>query len=172
MRPGQLYGYRVHGPYDPARGQRFNPRKVLLDPYARAIGRDLEYADEVFGYTLGHKDGDLSLDERDSAPRVPWHKSIIYELHVKGFTKLHPEVGEVDEDGKRASSDTLLILVNAHHEKIPFVLADFRPDRTWERVFDTARPSEADGRFAAGEIYPLEGRSLAVFRGRGTGGTA
>ena len=112
--PGQLYGYRVHGPYDPPQGQRFNPHKVVMDPYAKLIGRDVQWAVEVFAYRLGDPEGDLSFDERDSAafaplavvidpaftwgddrpPRTPWHKTLIYELHVKGFTQLHPEVPE------------------------------------------------------------------------------
>jgi isoamylase len=114
VRPGQLYGYRVHGPHEPQAGHRFNPHKVLLDPYAKAIGRPLEWSDELFGYTIGHPRGDLSMDERDSAPfaplaevidtaftwgddrppRTPWHRTIIYELHVKGFTRLLDEVPE------------------------------------------------------------------------------
>jgi glycogen operon protein len=112
VRPGQLYGYRVHGPYDPAAGQRFNHHKLLLDPYARAVARPGRWADEMFGYRIGDAAEDLSFDERDSAPyaplgavvepaftwgddaapRTPWHRTIIYELHVKGFTKLHPDV--------------------------------------------------------------------------------
>ncbi len=112
--PGQLYGYRVHGPYEPAKGHRFNPHKVLLDPYSRSIGRELRWADELFGYRVGNEAADLGFDDRDSAPfaplsvvvdsaftwgddrppRVPWHKTLIYELHVKGFTKLHPGVPE------------------------------------------------------------------------------
>jgi glycogen operon protein len=112
--PEQLYGYRVHGPYEPAKGHRFNPAKVLLDPYAKAIGRDLRWDDSLFGYKLGDKAADLSRDDRDNAafaplaavvdtaftwgddrpPRTPWHKTLIYELHVKGFTELHPEVPE------------------------------------------------------------------------------
>lgn len=112
--PGQLYGYRVYGPYDPGQGHRFNPNKVLLDPYAKGIGRDVKWADEVFGYRLGDPEGDLSLDDRDSAayaplavvidpaftwgndrpPRTPWHKTIVYELHVKGFTQLHPALSD------------------------------------------------------------------------------
>ncbi|MGZ8444142.1 MAG: glycogen debranching protein GlgX [Candidatus Binatia bacterium] len=112
--PGQLYGYRVHGPYEPSQGHRFNPHKIVLDPYAKSIGRELRWADEVFGYRLGDPEADLALDERDSAPyaplavvidpaftwgddkppRTPWHKTIIYELHIKGFTQLHPGVGE------------------------------------------------------------------------------
>ena len=109
LRPGQLYGYRVHGPYEPENGHRFNANKLLLDPYAKAIGRPLQqWRPELFGYTLDHNDADLSFDKRDSAPyaplgmvmdtgfdwgrdkapRTPWHRTCIYELHVKGFTRL------------------------------------------------------------------------------------
>ena len=111
---GQLYGYRVHGPYEPAQGHRFNPNKIVLDPYAKSVGRDVRWADELFAYRVGDSQGDLSFDERDNAPYAPlavvidpaftwgddrqprtaWHKTIIYELHVKGFTQLHPEVPE------------------------------------------------------------------------------
>jgi glycogen operon protein len=114
VRPGQLYGYRVHGPYEPAAGHRFNSNKVLLDPYAKAIGRDLTWGDELFGYQVGHDDEDLSMDERDNAataplaavidtaftwgddapPAVPRHKMVIYEVHVKGFSQRHPDVPE------------------------------------------------------------------------------
>ncbi len=110
--PDQLYGYRVHGPYDPQSGHRFNPNKVVLDPYAKAIGRMIDWRDEMYGYRIG--DTDLSMDGRDNAeyaplaavvdqaftwgddlpPRTAWHKTIIYEVHVKGFTQLHPEVPE------------------------------------------------------------------------------
>jgi isoamylase len=113
-RPGQLYGYRVHGAYEPQAGHRFNPHKLLVDPYAKAIAGDIKWDDSVFGYSIGDERADLSFDERDSAPyvpkcvvvdpafswgndtrpRTPWHKTLIYELHVKGFTKLHPEVPE------------------------------------------------------------------------------
>src|SRR5580692_3104007 len=112
--PGQIYGYRVYGPYEPDKGHRFNPNKILLDPYAKAIARDTKWADELFGYKLDDPNADLSFDERDSAefaplacvvdtafvwgddkpPQVPAHKSLIYELHVKGFTRLHPEIPE------------------------------------------------------------------------------
>jgi glycogen operon protein len=114
LQPGQLYGYRVYGPYDPAHGLRFNPAKLLIDPYAKAISRTIEWNDTIFGYTVGDPAEDLSFDERDSAPfmprcvvpdgafdwgndhppRTPLHDSIIYELHVKGFTRLHPKVPE------------------------------------------------------------------------------
>jgi len=69
--PGQLYGYRVHGPYVPESGLRFNPNKLLLDPYTKAIGRPLTWADELFGYEVGDAGGDLSFDDRDSAPFAP-----------------------------------------------------------------------------------------------------
>src|SRR5580704_15378759 len=69
--PGQLYGYRVHGPYEPAKGHRFNPNKVVLDPYAKLIGRELKWADEVFSYKFGDPAVDLSFDDRDSAPYAP-----------------------------------------------------------------------------------------------------
>lgn len=114
VRPGQLYGYRMHGPFDPANGHRFNSNKVLLDPYAKAIGRDVRWADELFGYKFNDPKADLSMDERDSAPfaplgrvidtaftwgddrppRTPWHETIIYEAHVKGFSKINPHVPE------------------------------------------------------------------------------
>jgi glycogen operon protein len=114
IKPGQLYGYRVYGPYEPKRGRRFNPNKVLLDPYARAIGKNLQWHDSLYGYRIKDSKLDLSLDERDSAPyapraqvidtaftwgndqllRIPFHKTIIYELHVRGFTKLMPGVPE------------------------------------------------------------------------------
>jgi glycogen operon protein len=114
VQPDQLYGYRVHGPYDPAQGHRFNPNKIILDPYAKAIGRPLTWDDSLFGYKVGDPAGDLSFDERDNAaftplaavvdpaftwgddrpPRTPWHKTLIYELHVKGFTKRMPDVPE------------------------------------------------------------------------------
>jgi glycogen operon protein len=112
--PGQLYGYRVYGPYDPAKGHRFNSNKIVLDPYTKAIGRDVQWHDELWGYKIGDAGADLSFDERDSAPcaplamvldmaftwgddrppRTPWHKTVIYELHIKGFTQRHPGVPE------------------------------------------------------------------------------
>jgi isoamylase len=112
IKPGQLYGYRVHGPYEPENGLRFNANKLLLDPYAKAIGKEIVWDDALFGYTIGDEKEDLSFDERDSAPFAPlaividpafdwgddrppghsWHKTIIYEAHVKGLTMRHPEV--------------------------------------------------------------------------------
>ncbi|MDI1312808.1 glycogen debranching protein GlgX [Prosthecobacter sp.] len=115
LKAGQLYGYRVHGPYEPQNGHRFNSNKLLLDPYARAIGRPLkEWKPELFAYELGHEEKDLSFDSRDSAafaplgmvidpafdwgedkaPATPWYRTSIYELHVKGFTKLKDAIPE------------------------------------------------------------------------------
>jgi len=111
-RPGTVYGYRVYGPYEPAAGHRFNHNKLLLDPYAKAQVGSLKWGPEVYGYTIGAKDANLSFDERDSAPlmpkskvidsaftwmrdrapRIPWGQTIFYETHVKGFTQLHPAV--------------------------------------------------------------------------------
>src|SRR5256885_13992717 len=112
VRPGQLYGYRVYGPYDPERGMRFNSSKLLIDPYAKAIAGQVSWADEMFGYVVGGPQEDLARDFRDDAwgvpkaavidnafdwgndkrPGIPLHSSIIYEVHVKGFTKLCPDV--------------------------------------------------------------------------------
>jgi glycogen operon protein len=111
-RPGQFYGYRVHGPYEPQQGHRFNPSKLLLDPYAKAIHGRVQWSDALFGYSIGHPDQDLSRSDTDSASGMPkcvivdpafswgddmppataWHKTIIYELHVKGFTMRDPGV--------------------------------------------------------------------------------
>jgi glycogen operon protein len=113
LRPGQLYGYRIHGPYAPASGHRFNPDKVVLDPYAKAIGRPVRWHEyRMFGYRVGDPAEDLSRDERDNAdiaplgavidpaftwgddrpPRIPWHDTVIYEAHVKGFTRRMPGI--------------------------------------------------------------------------------
>lgn len=110
--PGTVYGYRAHGPYDPGNGHRFNPNKLLLDPYAKEVMGELEWNDALFGYTIGAEGDDLSFDERDSAPfmvkgvvqdptfdwsgeeaiRRPWTETIIYETHVRGMTMTHPKV--------------------------------------------------------------------------------
>ncbi len=112
IRPGALYAYRVNGPYDPAQGHRFNPAKALLDPYAKAIAGTLEWNDSFFGYRIGDPAGDATPYDRDSGPYLPksvvvdgtfdwgddrrpltrWSRTVIYEVHVKGFTRLHPEV--------------------------------------------------------------------------------
>jgi isoamylase len=114
VQPGQLYGYRVYGPYLPSEGHRFNPNKLLLDPYAKAIAGKLQWHDALFGYEIGHEQADLSFSKENSAPYIPkcvvideafdwqgdtppdipYHATIIYEAHVKGFTKLHPDIPE------------------------------------------------------------------------------
>ena len=112
VRPGQLYGYRVHGPYQPEAGHRFNPNKLLLDPYARAFEGQIKWSDAHFGYRVGNRREDLSFDRRDSAPgmpkcrvidpaftwgddhppMIPWQETVIYELHVKGLSQRHPQI--------------------------------------------------------------------------------
>jgi isoamylase len=121
LKPGQLYGYRVHGPWDPLNGHRFNPNKLLTDPYAKSIARLERWNDALFGYeipksgkisAMAYSDADLKMDTRDSAPyaplcavvddafiwgddkhpKTPWHRTIIYEAHVRGLTMRHPRV--------------------------------------------------------------------------------
>ena len=112
IHPGALYAYRVNGPYEPAQGHRFNPAKALLDPYAKAIAGSLEWQDAFFGYRIGDPAGDAAPYDRDSGPYLPksvvvdgtfdwegdrppltrWSRTVIYEVHVKGFTRLHPGV--------------------------------------------------------------------------------
>jgi isoamylase len=114
VQPGQLYGYRLDGPYDPSKGHRYNPSKIVLDPYAKSVARPLQWADEMFGYRIGDPAMDLSRDDRDNAifaplaavvdpaftwgddrpPRTPWHDTVIYEAHVKGLTQRNPSVPE------------------------------------------------------------------------------
>lgn len=114
LKPGQLYGYRAHGSYEPMNGLRYNPNKLLIDPYAKAISSPVRWNDALFGYIMGHPDEDLSFSETDSAPfaphsvvidpnfdweddrppKIPYHKTIIYETHIKGFTKTHPDIPE------------------------------------------------------------------------------
>ncbi|MCP5420232.1 MAG: glycogen debranching protein GlgX [Gammaproteobacteria bacterium] len=111
-RPGQLYGYRVHGAYAPELGHRFNPFKLLIDPYAKSLVGDLKWSDAHFSYRVASGKEDLSINHHDSAfgvpkcqvidpafswgddrpPRVPWHETVIYEMHVRGFTELHPGI--------------------------------------------------------------------------------
>nr|WP_285275522.1 glycogen debranching protein GlgX [Halopseudomonas bauzanensis] len=112
--PGMVYGYRVHGPYEPDAGHRFNPNKLLIDPYAKQLVGELKWSDRLFGYTIGSPDADLSFDDRDSAAHIPkakvidpaftwgrhthrytpWDQTIIYEAHVRGISMTHPAVPE------------------------------------------------------------------------------
>ena len=145
LQPGALYGYRVYGPYDPENGHRFNPHKLLIDPYARELEGDIEWNDAHFGYELGHEEKDLSFDTRDSAPftpkckvidpdafdwqgenrpNVPWPKTVIYETHVKGFTRLNPALpqalrGTFEGLGHQASVDYIKSLGITSVELLP-----------------------------------------------------
>src|SRR3954466_9597316 len=114
LKPGTTYGLRVHGPFEPEQGHRCNPNKLLIDPYARALVGEIDWKGPLSGYKSGDERADLSFDDRDSAPAVPkgvvvddafdwgedrppeatWWETIIYEVHVRGFTKLHPEIPE------------------------------------------------------------------------------
>jgi isoamylase len=146
-KPGLLYGYRVHGPYDPAAGHRFNPNKLLIDPYAKAVSGVINWHDSLFGYEIGNEAADLSFSETDSAPfipksvvvdqhfdwgndkppKIPFHQSIIYEAHVRGFTQLHPDIPEnirgtyeglahpVTIDYLKALGITAIELMPVHH---------------------------------------------------------
>ncbi|HEU4629601.1 MAG TPA: glycogen debranching protein GlgX, partial [Gemmatimonadaceae bacterium] len=114
VRPGQLYGYRVHGPYAPREGHRFNPNQLLIDPYAKAISGTITWSNALFAYKVGGPKEDLEMSTSNSAggvpkcvvvdsaftwgddrrPQTPWNRTVIYEAHVKGMTALHPDVDE------------------------------------------------------------------------------
>ncbi len=145
LQPGALYGYRVYGPYDPENDHRFNPHKLLIDPYARELEGDIEWNDAHFGYELGHEEKDLSFDTRDSAPftpkckvvdpdafdwqgenrpDVPWPHAVIYETHVKGFTQRNPALppelrGTFEGLGHQASVDYIKSLGITSVELLP-----------------------------------------------------
>src|SRR3970040_1844280 len=133
IQPGQVSGYRVHGPYAPDEGHRFNPHKLVLDPYARAHIGELKWDPAVFGYKVGDAQAALAFDERGGAPfvpkfvvvdpdfdwrrearwhPVPWDRTIVYETHVRGYTKLHPKVPEQ----QRGTFCGL-----AHHEVVEYI---------------------------------------------------
>ena len=127
-RPGTTYGYRVHGPYEPTAGHRFNPNKLLIDPYAKSMIGQLEWNPALFGYVMESGD-DLTFDERDSAPfiqksrvidsafswgedqrlRRGWDHLVVSELHVKGYTQLHPDVHEALRGTFRGLTDPAVI---------------------------------------------------------------
>lgn len=142
--PGLVYGYRAHGPYDPARGHRFNPQKLLLDPYAKQLTGSLRWSDALFGYRVGHSRMDLSQDRRDSAawvpkavviednfnwgddepPAIPWEDTLIYEAHVTGVSMLREDIranwrGTVDALAHPAFIDHLLKIGVTSLELLP-----------------------------------------------------
>ena len=110
--PGQRYGFRVDGPYEPKEGHRFNRHKLLIDPYAKALMGDVQYSPDIFSYIVDNADQDLSFSSMDDAHRIPkavviddsfdwqgdrllrtpWHETVIYEVHVRGFTQQHPDI--------------------------------------------------------------------------------
>ena len=151
LKPGALYGYRVHGPFDPENGHRFNANKLLVDPYARELVGDVAWSSAHFAYDMESEEKDLSFNEEDSAPvmpksrvidskdydwkgdtppMIPWSKTIFYETHVKGFTKLHPAIpeelrGTFDGMGHKAAVDYLKSLGITSVELLP---THFFPD--------------------------------------------
>ncbi len=159
LKEGQQYGYRVHGPYEPEKGHRFNPNKLLIDPYAKQLKGKVDYdRPEIFGYTLGHPDGDLSFDERDSAPFVPravvvnpeknagltgekprtsWDRTTVYEMHLKGFTQLHPGV----EKSKRGTFAALQNEAVCDHIKSVASAAELLPVQFAETRKPTGKPN-------------------------------
>ncbi|HEY7986030.1 MAG TPA: glycogen debranching protein GlgX [Methylophilaceae bacterium] len=144
LKPGQLYGYRVDGPWAPMEGQRFNMNKLLLDPYARKLSGALKWDDALFGYTIADgEDTDLVMDGRDSAsfmpkaviidskvlveaakPNIHWPKSVIYEAHVKGLTMQHPLIPNDIRGTFAALSESALI---AHLQKIGVTAIELMP---------------------------------------------
>jgi isoamylase len=179
--PGQLYGYRVHGPYEPDAGHRFNPNKLLVDPYAKAISGELRWSDTLYSYPPGDPGEDAAFDERDSAgdmpkamvidprfdwgddlpPQVPWERTVIYECHVKGMTRLHPGVpkelrGTYMGLASPAALDHLLSLgvtavelLPVHHSVQDRRLVERGLDNYWG--YNTLGFFAPDPRFASGD---------------------
>jgi glycogen operon protein len=184
VRPGQLYGFRVHGPYEPHRGHRFNPNKVVMDPYARVVGRRVRWNEALFGFRTGQDDA--TFDDRDSAAhaplaavvdsaftwgddrplRTPWHETLIYELHLKGFTALHPDVPETlrgtylglaSEPAIRhlvSLGVTAVELMPVHHHTDDWHLVQRGLGNYWG--YNTLAYFAPDSRFASTKTAPLE----------------
>jgi len=186
-RPGLHYGYRIHGPYNPQQGFRFNARKLLLDPYAKSIVGTLRWSDAHFGYRLGGKREDLTPDDRDNAfgmpkcqvvdsafswgddrpPNTSWNDTVIYELHVKGFTHLHPDV-PARMRGKYAALATPPIL--EHLQRLGVTAVELMPIHAFIDDHALARRGLANywgyntiGFFAPEARYSSEG-TLAEFK--------
>jgi isoamylase len=147
-RPGQLYGYRVYGPYNPRAGHRFNPNKLVLDPYAKAFAGAIKWSDTNFGYRVGHAQTDLSFDRRNNAASMPkcqvidpafswgddrllntpWHETVIYEAHVRGFTMLHPDIPR-EYRGKYAALTTAPVI--EHLKRLGATAIELMPVHTF-----------------------------------------
>ena len=143
-RPDLLYGYRAYGPYEPQEGHRFNPNKLLLDPYAKGLSGSLKWTDALFGYRLNSARADLSFDRRDSAPAMPkgrvvasqfdwsgdrrpntpWSETVIYEAHVRGLTKLFDEIRPPDRGAFAALSHPKVI---DHLKRLGVTAVEFLP---------------------------------------------
>ncbi len=190
VRPGQLYGYRVHGPYRPEEGHRFNPSCLLIDPYAKAIGGAITWSDALFGYQVGSPQQDLEMNHGNSAghipkgvvvdsaftwsddrpPRTPWHRTVIYECHVKGLTKRHPHVPEhVRGTYLGLASDaiidhllslgvTAVELLPVHHFAIDRALAEHGLTNYWG--YNSIGFFAPDARYAGGAM----GRQVGEFK--------
>src|SRR6478735_2036872 len=141
VQPGQRYGYRVHGPYDPAQGQRCNPNKLLLDPYAKATSGEIDWNQSLFSYDFEapdeRNDDDSArsmmlgvvIDEEfdwadDRRPRIPYNRTVVYEAHVKGLTQLHPEVPEQDRGTYSGIAHPAVI---AHLQRIGVTALELMP---------------------------------------------
>lgn len=142
--PGLVYGYRAHGPYEPTKGHRFNPHKLLIDPYARQLLGSVQWSDAVFGYRVQHSKADLSMDRRDSAalvpkcvvtgelfdwgqrgrPCTPWSETIIYEAHVKGLSMMREDLPERVRGTCAALSDPRIL---EHLHKIGITTVELLP---------------------------------------------
>ena len=164
IRLGQLYGYRVHGSYEPERGLRFNPAKLLIDPYAKALVGKVDWTAPVFSYTLGNPEADLGMDSTDDAyaipksvvtmspfdwendrpPLTPLHKSVIYEVHVKGFTMTHPGIPEEIRGTYAGLAHPLAI---GHLKKLGITAVELMPvhDVPRRQDVDRAWPSQLLG---------------------------
>jgi len=188
LRPGQLYGLRAHGPYEPSAGHRFNPNKLLLDPYARALSGELRWHDSLYGYRIGHQRQDLSFDRRDSArampkcriidpahtwgndsaPRHPWAETVIYEAHVKGMTRSHPDfrepvAGSFEALGSPQVVEHLAKLGATAIELMP-IQAFFEDRNLVEKGLANYWGYNTIGFFAPAPRYLMPGNDIAEFK--------
>jgi len=188
LRPGQLYGLRAHGPYEPTAGHRFNPNKLLLDPYARAYAGEVRWHDSLYGYRIGHRAEDLSFDRRDSARAMPkcrvidpahtwgserprrraWSETVIYEAHVKGMTMSHPAVrpplaGTFEGLGSPAVVEHLAKLGVTAIELMP-IQAFFDDRHLVEKGLSNYWGYNTIGFFAPAPRYLMPGRDIAEFK--------
>ncbi len=188
LRPGQLYGLRAHGPYEPQAGHRFNPNKLLLDPYTRALSGELRWHDSLYGYRIGSRNGDLSFDRRDSARAMPkcriidtahtwgpdrlrlrpWAETVIYEAHVKGMTRSHPELhppisGTFEGLGSPQMVEHLARLGVTAVELMP-IQAFFDDRHLVEKGLSNYWGYNTIGFFAPAPRYLMAGHDIAEFK--------